>query len=513
MKQSWDMTVDVLVAGSGYAGCMAAIAAHDAGSSALVLEKLPRFGGLSILSAGGMAVSDDAEAAFQYLKRTDMGTTPDSVLRAFAQGLTEMPGILKELERHSAPGVAQMRAELNPDSKIAYPFPGKEHVFSMKIKPNPEWDGFPWVHGLRAGARLYKLVQDNVEARSIPLWVSAPVRRLVTEDGAVVGAVVEQLDPDGKVLRSLRIRARGGVVLATGGYEFAEDLKLQYFWGQPVYGVTGPGNTGDGIKMAQKAGAALWHMWHMHGGYGFKFPEFPYAIRHRINGPRIASQVMPWVLLDRRGRRFMNEYEKANQDTGARHLLAYDSETQSYPRIPCFMIFDENGRESGPIGFPFYQEGEPAYVWSRDNLAEVERGWIKRGDTPADLAQQLGLPPAAVEASLERWNGLCDANRGDEDFGRLPTTMAPLRRPPFYALECWPIVTNTQGGPAHDAGQHIVDPFGDPIPGLYAAGENGSVFGHLYLEGGNLTECFVTGRIAGRNAAQAAARSHPVAVT
>ena len=64
MKQSWDMTVDVLVAGSGYAGCMAAIAAHDAGSSTLILEKMPRFGGLSILSAGGMAVSDDAEAAF-----------------------------------------------------------------------------------------------------------------------------------------------------------------------------------------------------------------------------------------------------------------------------------------------------------------------------------------------------------------------------------------------------------------------------------------------------------------
>jgi succinate dehydrogenase/fumarate reductase flavoprotein subunit len=507
MKRSWDMTVDVLVAGSGYAGCMAAIAAHDAGSSALILEKLPRFGGLSILSAGGMAVSDDAEAAFQYLKRTDMGTTPDSVLRAFAQGLTEMPGILKELERHTAPGLAPMRAELNPESKIAYPFPGREHVFSMKIKPNPEWDGFPWVHGLRAGARLYKLVQDNVEARSIPLWVSAPVRRLVTEDGAVLGAVVEQLDPAGKVLRTLRIRARGGVVLATGGYEFAEDLKLQYFWGQPVYGVTGPGNTGDGIKMAQKAGADLWHMWHMHGGYGFKFPEFPYAIRHRINGPRIDRQVMPWVLLDRRGRRFMNEYEKANQDTGVRHLLAYDAETQSYPRIPCFMILDENGRESGPVGFPFYQEGEPAYTWSRDNLAEVERGWIKRGNTPAELAQQLGLPPAVVEASLERWNGLCDANRGDEDFGRLPTTMAPLRRPPFYALECWPIVTNTQGGPAHDAAQQIVDPFGDPIPGLYAAGENGSVFGHLYLEGGNLTECFVTGRTAGRNAAQAAAHS------
>lgn len=79
--------------------------------------------------------------------------------------------------------------------------------------------------------------------------------------------------------------------------------------------------------------------------------------------------------------------------------------------------------------------------------------------------------------------------------------MMPLTQPPFYAMEAWPIVSNTQGGPAHDPQQRVVDPMGKPIARLYAAGDISSVFGHLYLEAGNITECFVGGRIAGKNAA------------
>ena len=87
---------------------------------------------------------------------------------------------------------------------------------------------------------------------------------------------------DGKVIN---IKAKKGVILACGGYENDDSVKLQYFEAQPVYPVY-LGNTGDGLKMAQKAGAGLWHMWHFHGGYGFKFPELPFAIRHVWAGPR-----------------------------------------------------------------------------------------------------------------------------------------------------------------------------------------------------------------------------------
>ena len=73
--------------------------------------------------------------------------------------------------------------------------------------------------------------------------------------------------------------------------------------------------------------------------------------------------------------------------------------------------------------------------------------------------------------------------------------------PPWHVARVWPIVSNTQGGPVHDHAQRVLDPYGEPIPRLYAAGELGSVFGRLYLSGGNLAECFIGGRIAGCEAA------------
>ncbi|MNC64603.1 Urocanate reductase precursor [compost metagenome] len=91
----------------------------------------------------------------------------------------------------------------------------------------------------------------------------------------------------------------------------------------------------------------------------------------------------------------------------------------------------------------------------------------------------------------------------DKDFGRPPGTIVKIDRPPFYSVKVWPICTNTQGGPEHDECQRVLDPYGAPIPNLYAAGELGSFFGHIYLLGGNLSECIISGRIAGREAAAA----------
>jgi succinate dehydrogenase/fumarate reductase flavoprotein subunit len=79
--------------------------------------------------------------------------------------------------------------------------------------------------------------------------------------------------------------------------------------------------------------------------------------------------------------------------------------------------------------------------------------------------------------------------------------MLPIRKGPYSTAQVWPVVSNTQGGLPHDAAQRVLDPYGAPIPGLYVAGELGSVFGHLYMSGGNIAESFVGGRIAGRHAA------------
>ena len=104
-----------------------------------------------------------------------------------------------------------------------------------------------------------------------------------------------------------------------------------------------------------------------------------------------------------------------------------------------------------------------------------------------------------------RTNTLC-ASGSDDDFQRPAGSMAPIKSPPFYGAPVWATLSNTQGGPVHDAQQRVIDVYGKPIPRLYSAGELGSSFGHLYLSGGNIAECMVTGRIAGRNMTKGQAR-------
>ncbi len=487
----WDKEVDVIVVGYGAAGGISAITAHDAGAKVLLIEKMPNPGGISILSGGGVAFAHNAEGAFQYLKRTCNGTTPDDILRKMAEEMVGMIDWVTELARAS--GTEPTKTETRGHG--TYPFPGTNDIDSVKLKDFAAYSDFPWAKGLRGGARLFKVVYDNVNARKIDVMLSTPAKELIlNSEGEVIGLKAEHGG------RPINIKAKKGVVLACGGYENDDAMKLQYFEAQPVYPVY-LGNTGDGVKMAQKAGAGLWHMWHFHGGYGFKFPELPFAIRHVWAGPRNENRQMIWIAVDRFGKRFMDEYPPAPQDTGTRPLEFYDADIQDYPRIPCYLVFDEEGRKLGPIGIPIVNDQRYDASWSADNLAEVQKGWIKTGNSLEDIAGQIDVNPKVLKATVDRWNELCRDGR-DDDHRRPPKTMMPIATPPFYVVEAWPIVNNTQGGPEHDVQQRVLDPMKKPIPRLYVAGEISSIYGHLYLEAGNITECFVAGKIAGQNAAQ-----------
>ncbi|MFC1816292.1 FAD-binding protein, partial [Thermodesulfobacteriota bacterium] len=102
-----------------------------------------------------------------------------------------------------------------------------------------------------------------------------------------------------------------------------------------------------------------------------------------------------------------------------------------------------------------------------------------------------------LKKTVQRWNDAVKKGL-DIEFKRHPETMMPIKTPPFYAMESWPIVTNTQGGPEHNQNRQVLDVWGEPIPRLYTAGELGSFFGHIYELSGNIGECFSSGRIAGR---------------
>jgi predicted oxidoreductase len=109
------------------------------------------------------------------------------------------------------------------------------------------------------------------------------------------------------------------------------------------------------------------------------------------------------------------------------------------------------------------------------------------------------LEPSVLDATISRYNRYCKAGK-DEDFGRAKEDLRPLE-PPLYAIQLWPALINTQGGPRRDKESRVLDPEGKPIPRLYAAGELGSIWGYLYQGACNIGEALVFGRIAGKNAA------------
>ena len=309
--------------------------------------------------------------------------------------------------------------------------------------------------------------------------------------------------------RTVAIRANRGVILCTGGYEYDQSTLQNHVKGFPIYAAGNPGNRGDGIRMAQRVGAGLWHMNAVSCGLGIKVPDFEACFPVVIDAPG-------HILVDREGRRFMNE-RGMEAHSGLLAVDHYDTQSLKFPRIPCYAIFDETSRLRGPISrLAGLGSAGSGYQWSKDNSTEIKKGWILEGRTFAELAKSVSMPPAILDETVARWNRDVKNNTDTlyhrpivspqkdrpeyKDFVH-PVLSAAIDRPPFYAMELYPCLLNTQGGPRRNEAAQILDPFGHPIPRLYSAGELGSMWGMIYQGAGNISECFVFGRIAGKNAA------------
>lgn len=503
----WDDAYDIVVVGYGYAGAIAAIEASDAGRKVLLIEKMPDPGGISVCSGGNVRIADDADKALAYLKATNADTTPDDVLGALAKGMTQVPDYLGKLAAAANATVDSRKSSGN------YPFPGVDidifgYISIDRVADFDPTELYPHVSSYlpahrAAGIRLMKVMEDNIALRDITVWLATEAKRLISDTaGNICGLTVE----NGSGVR--KIKASHAVILACGGFEANSDMQRQYWQEKPVLPVAYRGNTGDGIRMAQDVGADLWHMWHYHGTYGLKHPDrdYPYGIRVKrlpdwVPGRPAREDVkLPWIILDQNGRRYMNEYQPYTQDTSSRPMAQFDPLTQNYSRIPSLMVIDEAARGTYPLCAPTFNDRNLTFDYSEQALKELEDRILTRVDSVEALVAATGVDAAILQDSLDRWNAMCDAGV-DADFGRPPPSMMKIGKPPFYFAEVWPMCQNTHGGPVHNVHQQTMDVYGQPIPRLYAAGELGGVFGHLYLAGGNLAECFVGGWIAGRHAA------------
>jgi len=285
------------------------------------------------------------------------------------------------------------------------------------------------------------------------------------------------------------------VILACGG--FAADpvmgrnsLRLPHPvpWGSP-------GNTGDGIKMAQLVGADLAHPYNYMQMAGLSAPPYQTGFWAEPADGR-------FIYVGADGRRFIDEsQDKRHGKSPVRGMFDF------HPGTPTWTVFDEDGRLAGPLVPPRavcswgWMTQIERYEWSQDNRVEIERGWINQASTVEDLARQLGIDPDGLVSEVDRYNRWVADGVDDPMFGRPGTTMRPISKAPFYGFAWAQLLITTLGGLRKDGRARVLDPFGEPIPGLYCAGDVASSYTWLLSGGMGLGDALAFGRIAGREAA------------
>lgn len=467
---AWDGEYDVIVVGFGGAGAVAASYAARAGAQVLLTEKAPEgHEGGNTRYCGQLVVTvDDKEEGMKYYRAlAGNNEFPEAAIDVYLDGLLNMRNILQE------------------DYGVETVYSGRENpIVAPAIPEYPELEGNETIDLVTvtpeiSNAALWNVMRQDVMDRAdmIDVWFEAPGKHLIQDpvSKAIIGV---QIEKQGKLVN---IRAKNGVVLATGGFENNAEMRETYL-GLPRAAVAGSlYNTGDGIKMAMEVGADLWHMeiWEGVAGYGgssFVVGEDEHASLmitpfHYNNGSLI--------LVDDGGNRFIAE------DYWPRHGHIYLSGFWHHPTFPneYYLVYDQAQKETFDETGAIFEKFQPQ-VQSADSLEA--------------LAEKLGTENLA--RTVEIYNGFAETGE-DLALKRSAASMTPLSSGPYYAIELMPLMLNTQGGPKRNEKAEVIDTNGDPIPNLYSAGELGGITANLYQGGGNMSECIVYGQIAGTNAA------------
>ncbi|MCC5885088.1 MAG: FAD-dependent oxidoreductase [Gammaproteobacteria bacterium] len=537
----FDHETDIICVGGGAAALTAAAVAAHAGRNVTVLEKGPVLGGTTARSGGVFwipnhyllrekGITDARDDALRYMCRYSfperydpasptLGLAPAAFqqLEAFYDNGHVMVDHLREI---GALEVRQFGDDFGGDGPLDY--------FSH-MPENKTPAGRPLVPALRDGSggngfEMISQLEGFLEARDVPILTEHAVKRMIMRDGAVVGVEVEH---DGSVLN---FRAKQAVIFGTGGYANNADMVLEHQ--QPFhYGTCASVlATGDLLPMAQAAGVSLGNM-----GSGWRTPVvFEEAVRNRAVATGAFMQPGDSMFeVNKYGKRIVNERRNYNDRT--RVHQTFDPNLGEYPNLLTFYIYDQRTAEAWAGNYPLSGSGRDAWYTIRgDSLEELtsniqarlERYAEQTGGVrlAADFAEQLAQ-------TRERFNTFArkgrdeDFGRGDQDYDRqwmpffaqkredtdwpdndLPNpTMYPLRdEGPYFCIILAPGFLDTNGGPVVNHEARMVDGLGQPIPGLFGAGNcvASPARAAYYGAGGTLGLAMTYGYIAAQHASR-----------
>ena len=499
--EQWDLEADVVLVGTG-TGLVGGLVAAVSGARVVALEKRAVVGGSTGHSGGVVwipnngvmrreGISDSRDAALRYLTHLAQEQASPSLVEAF---LDAGPAMVDFVEAHTPISWRVSR------------------IMGETADYHPEWPGaLPRGRSLEPvvdrqglyGPELIDGLRRGFEAAGGEILLETPAQRLILRTGQdgrreVVGVAALR---DG---RPFLVRARRGVHLAAGGFDWDFEMKRHVLRGPTIYTLGAGGNTGDGIKMAMAAGADLRNMNEVWGITAYKGEAEPLR-EHRMGATlnaEIEKRFAGSIIVNARGERFQNE--AADYDSTWRSYFTWENWGElGYRNLPAFLLFDAKPRRERTV----------AGLGADSPLP----GWVAEAPSLSELAAKLGIDAEGLTRTVARFNVYArehrdpDFHRGESRYDRYGLedkgiTLAPLEEPPFFGTEIVAADLGTCGGARVNARAQVLDPFGEAIAGLYASGNNAGVGspGSSYGGGGGtIGPAMAFAYLAGRSLADA----------
>ena len=450
-------TAGLVVIGGGGAGAAAALAAAESGiKNVVLLEKRSGLGGTSALASGIFACESPVQARLKIVADRD-----DLFRRAMDWHHWRQvdPKIIRAFVNRSGDTVGWLE---------------RKGVEFQLIRFYPDQVPLLQHNAVGRGARIVKAMADDARERGVTIVTNTAVREILRDETGKVNGVRAARGGQEATIRT------AAVVIATGGFAGNPDLLKRLCAAyRPDLVLSGLPLTGDGLVMAEKAGAAI--------------SDFATVLKE---GPRLDPHGWPlqhferdplalWV--NRKGERFIDE-------TMGYHLFESVNGLLAQPGGVSYALFDRAILDAFRVKMP---EIDGALD------SEIKKGRVLRAATLAAMAEQIGCEAAALEATVARYNDLCGRGH-DEDYGKEHRYLKPILAPPYHAIKGICTFLDTIGGVVINERMEVTDPAGSPIPGLYAAGTVTSGWeSEVYcseLSASAFGFAVNSGRIAGRSA-------------